>query len=142
MNYFNFVKAIESVSMQHQLVEEWKEGDVYDNFNSGQHRYGAINMTVQSVVDVNPSLSKVNFVLFYMDRLLDDNSNKIEIQSVALTVLKQIINRLEDTYNISFSNMTYTPFSEKLADMVAGMYLSASISIESDVLCADDIYVG
>ena len=142
MNFYQFNKLLKNTCVSHKLVNEFQNGDIYTNLNSGQHKYPCLNLTVQTLNDVNDSITNCSFTLFYVDRLLDNNANTLEIQSNGLTILKQIAVSLDEDYNVSFKSKTFTPFTEKFSDLCAGVYMTATIAIESDVQCDSDTFDG
>jgi hypothetical protein len=74
-----------------------------------------------------------NFTMFYIDRLISDGSNKINVQSIGVQVIKQILSKLFDIYpEIEISSTEYTPFTEKFADDCAGVFCQISLSDELD----------
>lgn len=137
MNYYNFVKQIKEISLANGIVNETGEGDIYLHLNSGMHKYPCVFLTVQNITFAN-DIVNVNGTLFYVDRLLDNSANKVEIQSNALTVLSQIFDRIAEETVINIRQNTYTPFDEKFADLCAGQFATFQASFPNDVICSDD----
>lgn len=139
MTLYEFINTIKTVSLKKKGVEEFRDGDVYEQMNSKMHRYPAIVLTI-STINRTENRQLVNCTLFYIDRLTDDASNKTEIQSNGLTCLKQIIEKLNEDNTWNFDNEVYTPFSEKFSDMCTGVFVSGIFSISEDIICADDSF--
>ena len=137
MNYYNFIKQIKNISLSNGLVNETGEGDIYIHLNSGMHKYPCVFLTVQNVTFTN-DIVNVNATLFYVDRLLDNSSNKLEIQSNGITVLSQILDRIAEETVINTVQNVYTPFEEKFADLCAGQFVTFRASFPNDVICSDD----
>lgn len=137
MNYYNFVKQIKEISLANDIVNETGEGDIYLHLNSGMHKYPCVFLTVQNITFAN-DIVNVNGTLFYVDRLLDNSANKVEIQSNALTALSQIFDRIAEETVINIRQNTYTPFDEKFADLCAGQFATFQASFPNDVICSDD----
>lgn len=98
---------------------------------TGTHRAGENYTTYQ-------------LTLFYIDRLLEDNSNGVAIHSTAVEVLKNLIRKarqLEGVVEIS-EEYTITLFTEteKMKDRCNGAYAQADFTILNDTTCA--IYSG
>lgn len=83
-----------------------------------------------------------NITLYYVDRLLPDYSNDIDIFSSAIENLKNLIIGIRnlpgvldvsDQYNIR--NFTAT---EKMNDSLAGAYAQIRIIAENDTVCFDE----
>ena len=84
-------------------------------------------------------ITTYTITLFYLDRLLADNSNDISIFSAAIEVLKDIVRALRNDSdivevgdNINFINFTET---ERLSDRVCGAYCTVEISVLNATSC-------
>ena len=143
MNYLQFVNTILETSKSHKLVYEVGEGDIYEHLNSGDHKYPCVFLTVQNV-DSNGSQMTVTGSLFYVDALLSDTSNKLQIQATGMTTLQQIFMRLMDNYpDFDLRIGRYTPFDEKFSDLCSGVFSNFTISFMDDIcIVNDDIFEG
>lgn len=135
MNYFSLIEDIKNTSLQ--FAEEFYEGDVYEFLNSGDHRYPSVILTTQNVT-TNDGINTIGATLFCVDRLTDDSANKLEIQSDMFDRLQHIISTLEEKTTNLESN-TYTPFTEKFADLCAGMFVEFSLQYVGEGECDDDL---
>lgn len=136
MNLYQLIHTIKETSLKSTYVQEFKEGDVYENLNSGSHRYPTIVFTLDTInKDADSDASTISFNLFYIDRLEDDSSNKLQIQSFSVTVLSLILNQLEESLGIDFASKTFYPFTEKFADLCAGSYVTVSVDVILDSIC-------
>ena len=133
MNYFNLIEDIKRTSLQ--FAEEFYEGDVYEFLNSGNHKYPSIILTTQNV-STTDNINSISGTLFCVDRLTDDSSNRLEIQSNAFNKLQRIISALEEN-TINLQSNTYTPFTEKFADLCGGMFVEFSFQYVGESLCDD-----
>lgn len=143
MNYLQFVNNVLETAKSHKLVYEVGEGDIYEHLNSGDHKYPCVFLTVQNI-DYNGSQMTVTGSLFYVDALLSDTSNKLQIQSTGMTTLQQIFMRLMDNYpDFDLRTGRYTPFDEKFSDLCAGVFSNFSVSFMDDIcIVNDDIFEG
>lgn len=133
MNYFTLIEDIKRTSLQ--FAEEFYEGDVYEFLNSGNHKYPSIILTTQNV-STTDNINSISGTLFCVDRLTDDSSNRLEIQSNAFNKLQRIISALEEN-TINLQSNTYTPFTEKFADLCGGMFVEFSFQYVGESLCDD-----
>ena len=80
--------------------------------------------------------------IFYVDALLSDSSNKLQIQATGMTTLQQIFMRLMDNYpDFDLRTGRYTPFDEKFADLCAGVFSNFTVSFMDDIcIVNDDIF--
>lgn len=82
-----------------------------------------------------------NFNLFYVDRLTDDSRNKLEIQSVAISTLQNIINGLVDIELIDVgTEVTFQTFTERFAAEAAGAYCNLSITTVTPICYQEYVY--
>ena len=133
MNYFTLIEDIKRTSLQ--FAEEFYEGDVYEFLNSGNHKYPSIILTTQNV-STTDNINSISGTLFCVDRLTDDSSNRLEIQSNAFNKLQRIISALEEN-TINLQSNTYTPFTEKFADLCGGMFVEFSFQYVGESICED-----
>lgn len=142
MNLYQFISTVKQIALAHKDVNMFNEGDVYEIMNSGQHTYPATVLTINNITTNEQShYQTINCVLFYIDRLTDDNSNKTMIMSQGFNVLKQIKDKAVESLPWSFETANYTPYTEKFGDLCAGVYLECTIELEDDVICSDTSYV-
>lgn len=134
MNYYSLVKRILSVFSP--SVEQVNEGDVYEWMNNHQHRYPAVNLTVQ-YVSSDIDFQTINCEIIYMDRLMDDKSNRLNIQSTGMTLLKKGVIRLQEEFDIS--GISYNPFTDKNKDLIAGCIVTLNITLPEDFICDEDL---
>lgn len=134
MNYYSLVKRILSVFSP--SVEQVNEGDVYEWMNNHQHRYPAVNLTVQ-YVSSDIDFQTINCEIIYMDRLMDDKSNRLNIQSTGMTLLKKGVIRLQEEFDIS--GISYNPFTDKNKDLIAGCLVTLNITLPEDFICDEDL---
>ena len=141
MNYLQFVNIVLETAKSHKLVYEVGEGDIYEHLNSGDHKYPCVFLTVQNI-DYNGTQMTVTGSLFYVDTLLSDTSNKLQIQATGMTTLQQIFMRLMDNYpDFDLRTGRYTPFDEKFADLCAGVFSNFTVSFMDDIcIVNDDIF--
>lgn len=133
MNLYNTIQKVLNTASSHILVNEVGEGDIYEYLNSGEHKYPCVFLTVTSVVD-NEYTRNINGTLFYVDRLLVNQSNKTSIQSVAVSVLRDMLQAL----NVDVDTIEYNTFTEKFTDLCAGAYVDCQIPIDFTSLCEDN----
>lgn len=136
MNYYDLINKIKSTALQHSLVNESAEGDVYEWMNSKNHKYPCVFITVNDIT-VEDDLNNLTANLIYLDRLTDNKDNKLKIQSIGVTVLKQIVNKLNED-GISCDTGTYEPFTDEKADICAGVIATVDFSYEGEDLCEGD----
>ena len=140
MNLFQLIHTIKNTAGKSNLVSSVKDGDVYENLNSGSQTYPVVNVTIDNITKDETGTSSVTMNIFYIDRLEDNNRNKTQVQSSAVTVLEQIMNKLEDEQAFDFTSKTFYPFTEKFADLCAGSYVTCTLDLQLDTLCDNESF--
>ena len=128
MKYYNLIETLKNISASHQIIQEFGEGDVYEYMNSGNHKYPCLFMTM-STINSDTSSTDYNFTLFYIDRLTDDNSNRIYVQSTGISVIQQILQQIVSlNSDVELTSANYTLFTEKFADYCGGAFCEVVLS--------------
>lgn len=135
LNYL--VDTIKKIALLQPNVRTATEGDVYDVLNGNPSvKYGVIHLT-QTTHRTQEGQDIYGFNIFYIDRLLGDNSNKLQIQSIGKELIYNILKSLDETFDTETSGLTFQPFTEKFNDMCAGVYASVNITSFVDYACAE-----
>ena len=139
MNVNEIVNIIKTTATSQRGVYSVFDGDVYENWNSKEIKYGSVNIGLERIV-YNSNQIIYTFVFYYGDRLLQDKRNVNSIYSDGIRVLQSVINTLNDTEGIDIDGeITYTPFEQKFMDYLAGVYTTVDITCESELgLCDID----
>lgn len=141
MNTVELVSLVKDIGLSQELVKTVTDGDVYENWNTTEIKYGAVNIGIQNI-SYQSQQSVYNLILYYGDRLEQDKSNLNSIYTDGLNALQSIINILYQLDNVDIDdNVLYTPFEQKFADYLAGVYCSVAIRVDSSIgLCSVDEY--
>lgn len=135
LNYL--VEQIKKIALLQPNVNTATEGDVYDVLNGNPSvKYGVIHLT-QTTHRTQEDQDIYGFNIFYIDRLLGDNSNKLQIQSIGKELIYNILKSLDETFDTETSSITFQPFTEKFNDLCAGVYASVNVSSFIDYDCAE-----
>lgn len=131
-NYQETVDLIRKISLQHPFVNDFFYGR-YNAMDCGDINYGAIILTpepIQTTLDI----VTFNFNLMYVDRLQSDESNEVEIQSVGIDVIRQILNVFSDSFPIFDyeDGVDINVFSRQFSDNTAGAIATVQLIIPSD----------
>lgn len=123
MTYLELINKIKALPNYN-----FTEGDVYEiNFN--EVGYSVINIFIEKIY-IYESTINYNLVLTYIDRLLPDLSNKLQIQSDGIIYLNEIINTLDDIIEYP---LEITPFTETFGDFCAGDFCRLTIKTNNPV---------
>ena len=128
MNIVELINKIKELAIQHNLVHSTYDGDVYTNWNTTEVKFGSVNVGVETIQRAENYI-QYDVILYYADRLLQDNQNANAIYADGVNILQSILNQLEDELEITYP-IQYTPFSQKFVDYLAGVYCRVSIISE------------
>lgn len=142
MAYADILTHIKQVAESHIFINQVSSGDVYEEWNSGENLYPAINISPNSVNINGHSISYVNFTMTYADRLKQDESNKDLVQSNAIQVLTQILQKVEEQGYTIGADYEITLYTQRFADLLAGGFAEVVLYINYpiDEGCVDEDY--
>ena len=109
--------------------------DEFLDLNDVTAKYSAVILQQQTHRRNNDFIS-FNFYLGYSDRLNEDKSNEIEIQSTGIQVINSIVSKLEDL-GFDTTMGSYNVFTERFLALAAGCYTELSITVPVSQ-CEDD----
>lgn len=131
------VDVIKNIALLQPNVRTATEGDIYDTLNGNANvKYSVFHIT-QNAHREQDNIDYYSFNFFYVDRLLNDYSNKLQIQSVGKELISNVLKTLDETFETETSNITFQPFTERFNDLCAGVYANVTISCVEDVSCGE-----
>lgn len=102
-------------------------GDVYKLNELPDVDYSSIIIT-QNQHTANQYFITYSFNLFYIDRLLNNQDNKLEIQSIGIEILNKILKELEDIIDGN-SIKQFQVFTERFTSECAGVYTTFTVQV-------------
>lgn len=127
MRYVHLIENIKSCADNSTFIKEKNDGDIYENLNSGEHRYPHFNITVNNASKALNTWT-YNLTLFYTDRLTEDYSNKNSITDLGIVELQKILNQMKETFDdFDYSNVQFIPFTQKFNDLCGGVYCTVTV---------------
>lgn len=134
MTLYSIVDNIKNIALSQPNVRTAEEGDVYDLSSNPTVKYGVVYLTQGQHIS-SSAKTDYSITIFYIDRLLDDMSNRLEIQSHGMRVIDNIVLGLEDEYDVEIGNVNYQPFTQRFADECAGVFATLTITAFKDYDC-------
>lgn len=115
-----------------------ESGDIFDlNKENFEVDYSAFCAT-QRTHTITDEFINFNFVLYYVDRLTLDLSNKIEVQSTAIETLNNIRKTLYDMFlDTTLTVGDIETFTQRFTAECAGAYMYVTITTTPGSLCAE-----
>lgn len=140
MNLKTLLKEIGEMGYRQRLVNYSAAGTSLDQINGAEIEwYPLLFQSPTGSHTVLQNTTTYEITLYYIDRLLTDFSNDIDIFSSAIENLKNIINGIKDIPgvvevmdNYQIRNFTNT---EKMNDSLAGAYAVIRIKVINDIIC-------
>jgi len=139
MTLLETIRAIEDAAARQPSVAMIVENDVFRLNSYADARYGVFAWTQgRHRGNVGEDFLRLSFTLFYIDRLRNDIANQVEVQSVGMETLKNILALLRDR-GIEPETYEFQPFNQRFADECAGVYASVVFIVDAGSGCAEDI---
>lgn len=127
---------MESVALKQPAVKCVVENDVFRLNALPNAKYGVFAWTQgPHTEDTDGDFRTFSFSLFYVDRLRTDERNQIEVQSVAVDTLRNILKVLTDDYGLDVGEYNVTTFNQRFADVCAGAFAGVRIRVPAESVC-------
>lgn len=139
MTLIEIINGINGIALKQPAIKEViKSGNIYDLSESRNAKFSVFCTTQGThTSNVKDGYTTYNFFLYYVDRLQSDESNKLEIQSTGMEVLKNVIRVFQRDFDVEIDSADYQVFTERFSELCAGVYATVSI-IAYDENCIED----
>ena len=134
MNLQNTLEYIASVAQNHPMINSSYVGSIYDLNSNTNTKYAVFAVEDIDVTKQNNTLL-YNCYLYVVDRVMNDESNTIAVQTMAVNTLQEIINYIEG-YSQSlevYGSYIITPIRQKFSDECAGAYVQLRLVSQNDI---------
>ena len=132
------IKAIELVAYQQPSVNMIVQNDIFRLNAKSDARYGVFGWTQgQHSTSADSSMFTYSFTFFYVDRLKNDVSNQIEVQSVGIQTLDNILRELDDLGIYMSSSYSFQTFNQRFTDECAGVFCNVALQVPVDTMCSE-----
>ena len=136
MNLFQTIAAIESIASKQPNVRTIVRNDVFRLNAQPEVRYGVFAwLQNEHTSEVDSQLVVWNFTFFYVDRLTEDKGNEIQIQSVGIETLENILQTLASSGVYPTLTYSFRTFNQRFADECAGVFCNVQLETSKDDLC-------
>jgi len=133
MNLKNSLEFINTVYQNHPLINDSWVGSIYDLNGRKNIKYPVASVAATDVTTQAHSIVYTLY-LYYADRLTKDRSNTVDVQTVAINTLREVINYLQnnsDAFEVQSTNITL--FEQKFQDECAGAYAVVRAISQDDI---------
>ena len=132
MNLYELINAIKQLCEGVPNVHTVLSGDVYQLNSNPDLEYSAMVISQDThTVRPNDEYIDYTFNIFYVDRLTEDKSNKIDIENTAIQTLKHISNSL-DELGFYINDFETQIFEERFEALCAGAYARMVVRVNND----------
>ena len=138
MTLLQVIKAVESTAMNQPSVNMIVENDVFRLNEKADAKYGVFAFVQgQHTSTIDSSFINFAFTFFYVDRLKNDLSNQLEVQSVGIETLDNILRLLDEKGIFVESQYTFQVFNQRFLDECAGVFCNVTLSVPGGSLCPE-----
>lgn len=140
MTLYNIIEELKNIAINKPNINYVGEGDIYILNSLPNIDYSVFFITQGNhVVDMDRNVITYSLNLFYIDRLFDDASNRLIVQSNGIDSLMNIINAFvgmnEDV--VLASDIRFTSFNQRFADDCCGVFCTLDFEVENNIgLCS------
>lgn len=137
MTLAQLIRLFEGIAKEQPSINMIVQNDVFRINSAPSLKYGVFAWTQGQHSGSINGMQTYSFSLFYVDRLLEDLSNQIEIQSVGCETLGNILRAL-DEYDVEVGNYTMQTFNQRFTDECAGVFCNVTLSVLPTSGCVEE----
>lgn len=139
MTLLETIRAIENVASYQPAVNMIVRNDIFRLNAVPDAKYGVFAwLQNQHSTSVESNIISYSFTFFYVDRLTADRGNQMEIQSVGIQTLDNIIRQLDEQGVWSDREYTFQTFNQRFVDECAGVFCNVTLDVPLTSVCAED----
>lgn len=136
MTLAQLIRLFEGIAKKQPSINMIVQNDVFRINSAPSLKYGVFAWTQGQHSGSINGMQTYSFSLFYVDRLLEDLSNQIEIQSVGCETISNIL-RMLDENDVEVGNYTMQTFNQRFTDECAGVFCNVTLSVLPTSRCAE-----
>jgi hypothetical protein len=130
--------VIENVAAVQPSVNMIVRNDIFRLNSYPDARYGVFAwLQGRHSFDVEGDLVRYRYTFFYADRLTADHGNELEVQSVGVETLSNIVRRLAELGVPAVGEMDFTAFNQRFVDECAGVYSTLTFEVPTGFVCGE-----
>ena len=130
---------IKREAMAQPTIRMIVENDPYklDSEPSAEYGVFAFRQT-EHTTNIDSATISYGFEFYYIDRLTADMNNQVEVQSVGVQTLDNIVRALANK-GVYIEDYRFSPFYQKFIDECSGTACTLSIIAPRNTMCAEDM---
>lgn len=138
MTLAEIIDLIKQTALSQPNVRQVVDNDVYTLNSIPDAKYGVFVWLQGQHRETFDGIVTYTFTFFYVDRLTEDGGNQVEVQSVGLQTLGNIVRSLNES-GLEAESWNYTTFNQRFNDMCAGVFCNVELETTVDYTCVDEI---
>ena len=134
MTLYEVITDIINIAKKQPNINHTGEGDIY-SLNSLPNIDYSVFWVTQTNHTQGENTVSYNLILYYIDRLLPDGSNRLQIQSQGMLAINNIINiynQIDPDIQIEY-DINYTTFTHRFTDDCAGVFANVTITTNNEL---------
>jgi len=141
MTLSDTIRIIERAAGCQPSVKSVVRNDIFRLNTLADAKYGVFGWTQGNhATNIESSVYTFRFTFFYIDRLTHDRTNQVEVQSVGVSTLDNIIRMLDGLGVFVSGEWQYTTFNQKFLDECAGVFCSVTFQVPKDGVCDESYF--
>ena len=136
MTLAQLINLLEGIAKEQPSINMIVQQDVFRMNSAPSLKYGVFAWTQGQHSGSINGMTSYSFSLFYVDRLQEDLSNQIEIQSVGCETISNILRMLEE-YDVEVKDYTMQTFKQRFTDECAGAFCNVTLSVLPTSQCEE-----
>ena len=141
MTLTDTIRLVELVASSQPPVKSIIRNDIFRLNALPDAKYSVFGWAqMQHSSNLETAFYTYRFTFFYIDRLTADQSNELEIQSVGIQVLDNVLRMLADNGVETEGDWQFTTFNQRFVDECAGVYCSVGLSVPVNGMCSDTFF--
>lgn len=137
MTLYEVIRRIEATAAKQPAVNMIVENDIFKLNACPDAKYGVFAWTQGAhTASTESDERRYSFSLFYVDMLTDNGDNQLQVQSVAVEVLDNVLRELAEDWGVD--EWTIQPFNQRFTDVCAGAFASVVLSVPLGSVCSED----
>ena len=140
MTLSQIYKALSDIALEQPNIRTIVLNDIYKLDTLKDVRYSVFGITQNYEHEQDETRRYYSLNLYYIDRLLEDGSNDVDIQSTGIEVLSNIIETLLEELGGKAEldeTVKYQCFTQKFVDETSGVYARIKLAIPLSSYCEE-----
>lgn len=135
MTLLQVIQAVERVASEQPTIRSIVRNDVFRLNSFPNAKYGVFAwLQGEHRAELLGDFFNYSFTFFYVDRLTFNRENEMEVQSVGIETLENILTTLQ-RYGIVAGEHTFRTFNQRFSDECAGVFCTLTLEVPKGTMC-------